>query len=191
MASQVGIVNLALTVLGADRITSLSDNVENARRINAVYDYCLEDVLRAHPWNFSITRVELALLGTTPVFGYSYEFQLPGDCLRVVEVNNGTALITDFTIEGRKLLCDYDDDVYIKYIANVTDPNQYTSQFILVLSTRIAAELAYAITNNKATADQIFNLYAQRLQQTKETDTQESSTANIVDEDLWTIDKRI
>ena len=190
MASNVSIANLALTVLGADRITSLADNNENARRITAIYDACLEDVLRAHPWNFAIVRQQLALLASTPAFGYDYEFQIPGDCLRVIEVNDGSSLITDFKVEGRKILCDY-DSISIKYIANITDPNQYTSQFIFVFSTRLAAELAYAITNNKATAELITKLYMERLQMAKETDAQESDSVNVIDADVWTIEKRV
>jgi hypothetical protein len=189
MASNVSIANLALTVLGADRITSLADSSENARRITAIYDACLEDVLRSHPWNFAIARQQLALLVSKPVFGYDYEFQLPGDCLRVIEVNDGTNLITDFKIEGRKLLCGQ-DSVSIKYIGNITDPNQYTSQFIFVFSSRLASELAYAITNNKATAELALQTYLSRLQTAKETDAQESDSVNVIDEDLWTIDKR-
>ena len=189
MASRVAISNLALTVLGADRITSLDDNSENARRLTAVFDYCREDVLRAHPWNFAIIRAQLARLASTPAFGYDYEFQLPADCLRVIEVNDGTSLITDYKIEGRKVLCD-NDTLYTKYIGDVIDPNQYTSQFISVLSSRLAAELAYAITNNKSTQELMMTIYLQRLQQAKEADAQESSSVNVIDEDEWTINKR-
>ena len=190
MASRVSIANLALTVLGADRITSLEDNSENARRMTAIYDSCLEDVLRAHPWNFAIVRQQLALLASTPAFGYDYEFQIPGDCLRVVEVSDGTNLITDFKVEGRKILCD-NNSISIKYIGNVTDPNQYTSQFIFTFSSRLAAELAYAITNNKSTADAIMQIYQTRLQNTKEIDSQESSSLNVLNQNEWSITDRI
>lgn len=190
MASKVSISNLALTILGADRITSIDDNSENARRLNTIYDYCVDDVLRAHPWNFAIQRQLLALLATTPIFEYSYEFQLPGDCLRPIEISDGTSIITDFKVEGRKILCD-NSSIYIKYISRITDPNQYTSQFIFVLSSRLAAEIAYAVTNNKSTANQIFELYAARLQQAKGTDAQESDSVNVIDEDYWSIEKRI
>ena len=190
MASRVSICNLGLTILGADRITSLEDNAENARRLTAIYDSTLEDVLRAHPWNFAIARVQLAQLATTPLYEYDYEFQLPGNCLRVLSVSDGTNIISDFKVEGRKLLAD-DTTVQIKYIANITDPNQYTSQFIYVLASRLAAEIAYAVTNNKATAEQMFDLYLSRLQIAKETDAQESSSVEVLDEDLWTIEKRI
>jgi hypothetical protein len=190
MASKVGICNTALTFLGADRITAITDNTENARRLNAIYDQCLEDVLRSHPWNFSITRVALALLATTPAFGYDYEFQLPTNCLRLVEVSDGTNVLTDYKVEGRKILTDY-TTIYIKYITVVSDPNQYTSQFIFVLASRLAAELAYAITNNKSTAELAAQVYQARLQTAKETDAQESDSVNIIDQDSWAIDNRI
>jgi len=189
MASQVGICNLALTGLGAERIASISDNNENARRLTAIYESCLEDVLRSHPWNFALVRLQLALLVSTPVFGYDYEYQLPADCLRVLEVSDGSSLITNYKIEGRKLLLNY-DSVYIKYIAKVTDPNQYTSQFIFVLASRLAAELAYPITNNKATAELAMKVYLDKLQTCKATDAQESSDVFTEDADLWTIEKR-
>ena len=190
MASNVSICNLALTILGADRITALTDNSENARRLTTIYDPCLEDVLRAHPWNFAIKRSQLARLSSTPIFGYEYEFQLPADCLRPLEINDGASLIMGFKIEGRKVLTEY-DTIYLKYITKITDPNQYTSQFIFVLSSRLAAEIAYAVTNNKATAEQMFQLYITRLQTAKETDAQESDSTNVIGADEWTIEKRI
>lgn len=190
MSTRVSISNLALTTLGADRITALEDNSENARRLTAIYDFCLEDILRAHPWNFAIQRQELAQLSTTPIYEYDYEYQLPSNCLRVIQCSDGTSEITDYKIEGRKLLTD-GDVVYIKFIAKVEDPNQYTSQFAQLLASRLAAELAYAITNNKSTAEQITALYQQRLQTAKETDAQESNSVTTQDENLWTIDQRI
>jgi len=192
MASSVDISNLALTILGADRITALTDNNENARRLTAIYDMCLEDVLRAHPWNFAIARASLALLASTPTYEYDYEFQLPTGCLRVIEANDGSLTIptSEYKIEGRKLLINY-DSVYIKYIANITDPNEYTSQFIMVLAYRMAAELSYAITNNKATAELVNSVYQTRLQAAKETDAQESNSVNTEDQDLWTITGRV
>ncbi len=191
MASRVSIANIAMTILGADRITSLEDNAENARRLTAIYDACREEVLRAHPWNFALIRTQLSRLSSTPVFGFDYEFQLPSDCLRVVQVNNGADVLSDddFKIEGRKLLSD-EDTIYIKYIGNITDSNQYTSQFIYLFATRLAAELAYAITNNKSTMELVAQLYADRLETAKAHDSQESSSAYVEDEDLWTTENR-
>jgi hypothetical protein len=191
LATQLEICNLAMTVLGADTIVALSDSSANARRITAVYTPCLEDVLRSHPWNFAIMRTQLAVAVTTPTYGYDYEFALPADCLRVIEVSDSSAPIDEFKIEGVKLLINYNSSVYIKYIKNETDTTKYTSQFSFVLASRLASELAYAITNNKETADLAMKIYQARLQQTKETDSQESDSVNVVDQDSWAIEHRI
>ncbi len=52
-----------------------------------------------------------------------------------------------FIIEGRKLLTD-DGTAKIKYVARVTDPQQYDAGLIEVLASRLAYEIAYAITGS-------------------------------------------
>ncbi len=59
MATDEEIVNLALVQIGADRITSLTQETKNAREANAIYDLVRDATLRAHPWNFAIKRVAL------------------------------------------------------------------------------------------------------------------------------------
>jgi hypothetical protein len=49
---------MALTLLGADGvITSLTENSQNARVCNQLYDLSRQSLLRSHPWNFAFTRV--------------------------------------------------------------------------------------------------------------------------------------
>ena len=189
MASQVSIVNMALSMLGADRITALTDNTENARRMNAIYDETLKDLLRMHPWNFAIGRASLAKLSTAPLFEYDCMYQLPPDCLRVISVNDGSNIIEDFKIEGRQLITD-ETTVYIKYIKEVGDPNELDANFRNLFSARLAADLGYAITNNKATAEQAYALYEKKLEFAKQADSQESFSTEEIDKDLWTIDQR-
>ena len=52
-----------------------------------------------------------------------------------------------FVIEGRNLVTN-EDTAKIKYVARVTDPQQYDPGLIEVLSTRLAAEICYAITGS-------------------------------------------
>ncbi len=189
MATKVSIANLALSLLGANRITTLEEDSENARRISAVYDDSLADLLRLHPWNFAIRRATLGQLSTTPEFEYTYEFQLPSDCIRVIHVTDGTNTVSDYKIEGRKLLTD-DDAIKIKYISHITDPSQYDSQFIMVFAARLAMEVAYPITNQSGVTQTISNLYTERLEVAKQTDGQESSSIQEEDKDNWTIDVR-
>jgi len=66
VGSSVGISNIALSKIGAQRITSFSENTENARLLNAIYGTIRDEVLRAHPWNFAIKRTAPALAYTLP-----------------------------------------------------------------------------------------------------------------------------
>ena len=102
MASKVSIANNALTELGADRIMSFTEDSDNARHINAIFDQCLDMMLQEHPWNFARYRQELAQGVETPDFDYDYQYTLPTNpyCLRVLRAEDDI----NFVIEGRKLL---------------------------------------------------------------------------------------
>jgi hypothetical protein len=112
MATEVSICANALRRLGDSPIVSLTDDTERARLCNAFYSEARDDVLRSHPWNFSITRQQLSQLSATPLYQYSYQYALPTDpfCLRVLEMEYSDYV---FKIEhlagtGRVLLTDKD-----------------------------------------------------------------------------------
>jgi hypothetical protein len=160
MTSAVDIANYALNSLGASNITSLSENSKPARIVNQRYESVRDSVFRGHPWNCLIRRAELARETNTPLFGYAYQYALPSDpyCLRVLQFSNGSMTYPydnirsnnntpAFIIEGRKLLTD-DGTAKIKYVARVTDPQQYDAGLIEVLASRLAYEIAYAITGS-------------------------------------------
>ena len=155
MASEVDICNRALQKLGAERITSLTQDSANARACNLCYEPIRDAELRAHPWNFAIKRASLAADSTAPSFGYDSAYTLPSDCLRVmppdVSVNFNTF---DWQIEGRKILTNYDAPLEIRYVKRETDPNQYDPLFIECLSAKIAVELCELLTqsNSKGSA---------------------------------------
>jgi hypothetical protein len=65
MASQVQIYNMALRLLGGKKLTATTDDVEDARILNDVYEMVRDEVLAAHPWNFAIKRASLTELGGT------------------------------------------------------------------------------------------------------------------------------
>ena len=104
MASSVDICNLALTKIGHESITALTENSKAGRLCNLHYAQMRDAVLRDHTWNFAITRANLALSTTTPEYEFSYQHALPVDLLRVLgtDLSNETV----YKIEGRFLLSD-------------------------------------------------------------------------------------
>ena len=99
MASVVQICNSALNQLGAASITSLTDNSKNARLCNERYATVRDAVFRSHPWNSLIKRQQLAQDTATPAYGFSYQFTLPSDCLRLLNLD---AYNSDHKVEEEK-----------------------------------------------------------------------------------------
>jgi hypothetical protein len=170
MASKVGIINLALTQIGSARIASVTEDSEQARKANAVYDLIRDEVMVAHPWNFAIDRTSLAVLDSTPEFDYDYQFLLPADCLRVLSTDT---VEDDWEVAGDKILYN-DDSINIKYIKKITDTTKYSPGFIQALAARLAAELAYPIADSRTLSEEMFKVYLDKLKIAKSQDAQES-----------------
>ena len=148
MASVVGICNSALIKLGASPILSLTEGSKSANLCNEQYEKVRDDLLRAHPWNFAAARQKLARLAEAPAFGFAFAYQLPADFLRAIEVADGIG----YKIEGRKILSDA-ADIYLRYVRQVTDPNEMDALFREALAWRLAVDLAIPITQSNSTLE--------------------------------------
>jgi hypothetical protein len=142
--------------------------------------YLLRDeVLRTHPWKFAKKRVSLALLDETPVFGYDYAYQLPTDCLRVLGSEYAD---TEFKVEGRKVLTN-ETTMYLSYVSRIEDVSQYDAEFCEALACRIAADIAYAITNNASLTETMMKVYREKLAEARSVSAMEGTPDNLVVDD--------
>ena len=151
--SWTSINNQALAKLGANSITSIDDDTTgNAIKCRAIYENVRDSLLRTYIWNCAIERAELALLSSTPEFGYSYQYTLPAApyCLRVLEMDGDY----EFKVEGRKLLTDQ-DSCKIRYIKRVTNPTHLDSLFVKVMVCELASQLAVSITQSKTLKEKL------------------------------------
>jgi hypothetical protein len=182
MASTVNICNSALNLLGASTISALTDDTKNARLCNQRYEPIRNRVFRSHAWNCLHKRVQLARNSTAPVIEYSYAYALPSDCLRVLKVHNGTtdsiASNIDYKLEGRNVVTD-EGTVYLIYIALDTDPNNYDAYLREAISHQLAADLAYAITNNATLANNYMARADERLREARFIDATENSLGTV------------
>jgi len=133
--SEVSIVNEALTLIGAERIISLSDDGKSARLMNEAFDKARDELLESHPWRFAVKRVALAKLVDTPAYQYSSYFQIPADCLRVLETDPETA---EWEREGQ-LIAANEDALNVKYIARITQPGLFSAKFAETLAAKLAS----------------------------------------------------
>jgi len=149
MASQVAICNLALLKFGSTTITSITEDTREARACHALWELVRDDLLYSYPWKFALTRYTMGTpLTADPEFEYNYQYTLPADCLRVYEMYDSDE---EWTVERGVLLSNRnsaDDDIYIRYIAKITDVSKYHPAFVKCLATALAAELAVKLKDD-------------------------------------------
>lgn len=198
MASQVEIANRALTKVGGGRITALTDDVEAARIIDSMWDTVRDAELRSRNWNFSVVRTSLPALISTPAYGYEHEYQLPADCLRVIQMGEyypgpsmsdyRNAQEADYQIEGRKILTNHDAPIKLRYISRIEDTGSWDSAFTEVFACRLAAEICEPVTQSNSKREQAWGEYKQALGIAMRADAVENPPEPIPD-DTWMLSR--
>ena len=187
MGSKVDLANEALLLLGANTITSFTDNDSNAVLVNRFYDSERDALLRSHRWNCAITTANLASLVCTPLIDWKYKFTLPTDpyCLRVLDVRTVTGDIKlDFEIQGRELLTE-ESTIDITYIQRLEDATHFDALFYQALVYRLAWKLAYPIARSTTILQQMAQLYDAIVREARTADSQEG-TPEVIEADTLT-----
>lgn len=178
--SEVKICNLALRKLGARLIESLRDSSQEAVTCNLFYEQVRDAVLREHPWNFAATRIRLSKLADAPAFGFSFQYQLPVDCLHLRQLNTPD---DQFVVEGDKILTGVDNASAV-YTARVNNPVLFDPSFVMAFSARLAAEMADDITGSSSRAREMWTLYLNAMQSARLADSAEGRFDNVLN-DPW------
>ena len=171
MASVTSICNAALLKIGETTITHIEEGSDKSNACGVIYEAARDDLLRAHQWNFAVARVKLGRTEADPAFGLTYQFQMPADWIRTIDVfsDSEAEYRPEYRIEGRLVLSDA-TDIYLHYITLVTDANIMTPDFRQLLSLRIAADLAIIISASNTRARELRDEYDVRLARVRSVD---------------------
>ena len=169
MASVVDICNGALNQLGATTILSLTEDSKNARLCNARYTQVRDAVFRQHPWNCLQKRSSLAKDTATPAWGFTSQFTLPADCLRLLTIIDYDS---NYKVEGRKILSNT-STMKILYISRITDPNEYDELLRETLSAALGTDIAYGVTSSNPVSEKMYTLYQDKLRDARFVDSTE------------------
>lgn len=174
--SKFDICNQALVLVGANTITSFSQNTTESIVANQLYETTVEDLLTKCRWRFASKQVQLSKNTTNPDARYESSYALPSDALIL-----HTVTVSDDVINYDR----YGQNIFTNTTSSDTVIADYTFQpsesifppyFAKVLVFELASLFAGAIARN----DQLANLYAQRsvaqLQQAKSIDSQAQTT---------------
>ncbi len=185
MSSVVKICNLALVRVGAATITSLTEDTNEGRLCNLLYNDVAEEVMAEGAWTSTVTRVALNKTTNTPAYGFSSEFQLPTDprFIRILSINESVPGTDAYKIEGSKLLTDL-STIKIEYIGFIDDSESYDPLLKRAIISRLAAEFSYTITGSAALAERLFDRYRFEVSDGLSADGQQGSNQLIVSPDL-------
>jgi hypothetical protein len=192
MASDINIANRALQKLGAASITSFNQDSTAGRAMNLAYTIVRDAELRRHRWKFSITRQNLAPLSTAPVNGiYSLQYQLPANCLRVLDIgdywpgadtsdyrNRTTA---DYSIEGNLILTNIASPLSLRFVQQITNSGMFDSAFTECFAARLAWEVCEQVTQSGEKRKLAMTEYKQALLEAVQSNALESPPDFIAD----------
>lgn len=193
--SIVDAYNNALQKLGANRVISPNDNSREARACNVAYDSNRRSELRKYRWNFAKTRVVLAPDVNAPAFGFTYQFTLPTDCLRVL-IPKDSGL--DWVIEGRKILTNTLQSPYggattsgaalsLLYISDITDPAQWDPTFFDMVTIAMAIDMVDDLTQSNTKKQLLEADYKEAKEAAKMSNAFELLPADAPDDYWWEV----
>ena len=115
--TKVDIASRALIMMGAQPISSFSDDSTEALVVNNIYEEIVESSLTRHRWRFATGQKQLSLLADAPVGRYTYAYQMPTNPL-VLKISAVT--VNDYSIPYDR----YEDKIYV---------NDYGSQSTVIM----------------------------------------------------------
>ena len=196
MTSEVAIANRALQLLGADSIISLSEDNNRARTLRIAYEPVRDAEQHRRRWRFCIKRAQLAALSAAPDFGYSYQYQLPNDYLRLIEGGDIASAVdlsdyrsqssAAYSVEGDRVLTNYGAPLSIRYLARITDTSKFNASFVEALSARLAYECCERITQSNEKRNLAERQYKDALKEARQANALEVASESIAD-DAWII----
>jgi len=163
VASKIEIFNRALVILGEARVAAPTQDAKGAREQLAIWDTTRRSLLESYRWSFAMRRVGLAPLAASPAFGFTLQFLLPPDYLRLDFVEDFFVGIGSvdlrlggedpYSVEGSTggmiILSDLANPLNIRYIADVTTTTHYNATFTEALAAKLALDAGWSITKNK------------------------------------------
>lgn len=171
MATELDLCNSALNRCGAEPILTLADTSKRAKIVTAQYDITLKEMLNDSPWNFAIERATLTVDVTAPLFGFAYKYELPADCIRVLELENKEP----YRVEQGFIHCDTDVEINVKYVKFANDPTTYSGSFTKAFVLKLAEDISYGLVQSASLQAQITQEAERYLRKARSMNSQEGT----------------
>lgn len=171
--AKIDIINMALLLIGAEKINAITDATKSARLAGSVYNVVVNETFELPiKWKFATTRAELTAYSTDPISGYDHQYELPSGFVRVVAlIDEGgddveyawtrelfVAISGENETEYNMLLTN-EDQVFIKYIRMREDVSKWPASFVRLVCIGIAILLSEPLKQKTAQKNQLLQMF--------------------------------
>ena len=154
------ICSKALTMIGANTISSFDDGTTEADVADQLYEDTLRSLLTQTRWRFSTQQAQLSRLSDTPHGRWDAGYQVPADCIMVHAITVNDNLVK-YEKYGDKIYCNLDSSstVIMDYTFR-QEEDQFPPYFIAGLEYQLASLFGAAI----ARSAQLVGAFEQKFQ---------------------------
>lgn len=195
-ATQLGLYNEALRLIGERRLGSLIENREPRRVLDDIWndgarDYCLEQ----GQWNFAMRAVQITKSDIVPTFGFENAFDKPNDFIRTCGVSEDEDFkrpLLNMMEEVGFWFADI-DPIYVRYISKSNDygydMQRWPQTFTKYVAAYLASEAVWTLTQSGDKLKMALAVMQQRLKDARSKDAMGDPTA-FPPEGNWTASRR-
>lgn len=143
MNTDTDLANYGLAHLGEPEIADINGTDQVSRLCKRFLQQTVDECLRAHRWNCATKRTTLSRLAAAPDHGLDYQYQLPGDFLRLHELNGEAWEGSDefFEVETGKVIVTDSEEAEIQYTARI-GASAMDPLLVEYIALKLAAKLA-------------------------------------------------
>jgi len=169
-------------MIGANTITSFSDDSTEATVCNTVYEDILKSALTRHRWRFATEQKQLSLLSSAPTGRYAYAYQLPTspELLQLITLTVNDIVIPYERYGDKVFLDNYgsSSSVICDYIYRA-DEGEFPPHFILALEYTLASLFAGSIARDSGMIKQFAEMAERQYLVAKNVDSAERTTRQL------------
>jgi hypothetical protein len=168
VASETGICNMSLRMLGLNAISDINEKKrQEARDCKIYYSTSRDFVLGDAPWPFATTMRELSPSEMPENFNaeFRYAFVYPVKAARLNSLSkkgeyDTIHYDTVLSPDGVRLVLADEQCVVARYNLNITDPSAFSAHFALAVVYHLASFLAVSLRGNQQMQQTNIQLYA-------------------------------
>jgi hypothetical protein len=186
--TRVNVQNMALDYLRQQPLATASDQTTaEGRWLGRNYTVVRDGLLRAHPWNFAIKRVELSALAEAPTYGWLYQYQPPSDWLKILPLTydgefDGTPI--PYAVENGRILTDKEAPLRIRYVYREEDEGEWDVMFADVVALTLAMRMSHWMTGKQSMTETLAALLRNSMEMARLNDALEGSSEAIYDSEI-------